>query len=298
MNMKIKHGFEGERFLIVPYQYIATMQKDQLFGDMFIQSLGHFSNAQYHYIDRPNGRNEYIFIYCISGTGWVCINGKRHTLIENQFIIISPGVPHSYGADDVKPWSIYWLHFMGEKAGLFAEGFEQPVTVAPSETSRIEERFNLFEEMYSVLNDGFSYDNLCYANLCLMHFLGTFKFMKPYQVVKKKAEYSSTAINVAVYYMHEHINNKITIKELANFLNYSESYFFRIFMRETGYSPIEYFNRIKINKSCEYLSNTNMKVVQISRILGFNDQYYFSRTFTHIMGISPINYRKQLRSLS
>jgi AraC family transcriptional regulator, arabinose operon regulatory protein len=290
--MKIKNGFEGERYVIVPYQFVSTMPENPLVGDVFIHSLGHFPNAQHHYINRPEGRNEYIFIYCLSGCGWVSIREERCTLTENQFIIISPGVPHSYGADDVQPWSIYWIHFMGKKAGLFANGFERPITIAPSEASRIENRLNLFEEIYTVLHSGFSYENLCYANLCLLHFLGTFKFRKQYVAVKKIAEYSGTVINGAVYFMHENISNKITIKEFADYSGYSESYFYRIFIRETGYPPIEYFNRLKIKKACEYLRHSNMKIIQISHTLGFNDQYYFSRTFTRITGLSPMKYRQ------
>jgi len=290
--MKIKHGFKGEHFLIVPYQFVSTLHKNPLVGEVFIHSLGHFANARHHYINRPEGRNEYIFIYCISGCGWVCIAGERFTLTENQFIIIPPGAAHSYGADDSDPWSIYWIHFMGKKAGLFAKGFEQPVTIVPSETSRIEDRLNLFEEMYAVLYNGFTYENLCYANLCLVHFLGTFKFLRQYHSAKKRAEFSSNSINMVIYYMHENISNKITIKDFADYLGFSESYFYRIFIRETGYSPIEYFNRLKMNKACDYLLHSTMKIIQISHILGFNDQYYFSRTFNRITGMSPIKYRK------
>lgn len=290
--MKIKHGFKGEHFLIVPYQAVSAMMKNQLAGDVCVHSLGHFANAAYHYINRPQGCAEYIFIYCISGCGWVNFNEKRCVLTENQFIIIPPGTPHSYGADDLAPWSIYWIHFTGEKAGLFAHGFERPVTVSPSENSRIEDRLNLFEEMYAVLNNGFSHEHLCYANLCLSHFLGTFKFLTQYHSVKRKAEFSCNAVHRVIYFMHENISNRITIKGFANYLGYSESYFYRTFIRETGYPPIEYFNRLKVEKACDYLLHSKLKIIQIANILGFHDQYYFSRLFSRITGISPIKYRR------
>lgn len=291
--MKIKHGFVGERFLLVPYRCLLSMSKNRLTGDIYIHSMGYFSHATHHFIDRPKGRNEYIFIYCKSGSGWVIVNGKKYILNENYFIIINPGEPHSYGADPEDPWTIYWIHFIGKKAALFSDGFNIPTLVTLDNSSRIKDRLDLFEEMYSVLSHGFTPDYLNYANLCLVHFLGTFIFVKQYREVQEKAEYSSNAIDMVVYYMHEKISEKLTVKEMASYSGYSESYFHLIFVRETGYSPIEYFNRMKIEKACEYLTYSNMKIVQIAHLLGFTDPYYFTRTFTGIKGMSPLKYRRE-----
>ena len=84
---------------------------------------------------------------------------------------------------------------------------------------------------------------------------------------------------------------RLTIQDFATYIGYSESYFYRIFIRETGYAPIEYFNRLKINRACDYLLHSSMNVMQIAHILGFSDPYYFSRVFSRIMKISPIKYR-------
>lgn len=40
--MKIKHGFEGERFIIIPYRHIVSMSRNPLCSDLFIQSIGYF----------------------------------------------------------------------------------------------------------------------------------------------------------------------------------------------------------------------------------------------------------------
>lgn len=50
---------------------------------------------------------------------------------------------------------------------------------------------------------------------------------------------------------------------------------------------------LKIKKACDLLDTTDMKVNQISLYLGFDDQYYFSRLFTKIMGTSPKHYRSR-----
>ena len=150
--MKIKHGFEGERFIIVPYQFIVSMARNPLCSDLFIHSIGNFSNARHHYISRPKGRNECILIYCKSGRGWICVGDTRYEIGPNQVFVIPSGTPHSYGADDSAPWTIYWIHFMGTKAGVFARRMVSlPLTIEPSEESRIKDRLDLFEEIYATL---------------------------------------------------------------------------------------------------------------------------------------------------
>lgn len=84
--MKIKHGFEGERFIIVPYQFIVSMARNPLCSDLFIHSIGNFSNARHHYISRPKGRNECILIYCKSGRGWICVGDTRYEIGPNQVV--------------------------------------------------------------------------------------------------------------------------------------------------------------------------------------------------------------------
>ena len=64
-----------------------------------------------------------------------------------------------------------------------------------------------------------------------------------------------------------------------------------MFKKRTGYSPLTYFNLLKIRKACELINTTDMKLTQISFKLGFDDQFYFSRLFSKIMGMSPRAYR-------
>ena len=66
-----------------------------------------------------------------------------------------------------------------------------------------------------------------------------------------------------------------------------------LFQKETGVSPMGYFIRLKIQKACEYIELTPLKLNEISIKLGFEEPAYFSRMFTKIMGISPSAYRKK-----
>lgn len=290
---KVELGFSGERFIYLPIPMVNLMEDSPLTSDLYIYSMGHFARASHHFIDRPEGCNEYLFIYCKDGCGWIELYGKRRVLEANQFIILPRSIPHAYGADGERPWTIYWIHFRGSKAPVFSRHFDKPTSVPPSAQSRIEERIDLFEEIFFTLNESTSPDSMHYANLCFAHFLGSFLFMHVFRSQFRQKEYSENVINRAVQYMDENIECSLKLSDFAKFCGYSESYFYRKFVKEIGHSPMDYFMRMKIDKACKLLIQTDMKVTQIAHKLGFRESQYFSRVFSNTMGLSPLEFRRQ-----
>ena len=76
---------------------------------------------------------------------------------------------------------------------------------------------------------------------------------------------------------------------------YSEKYLYRQFSRETGISPVKYFNHIRIERAKEFLKFSDMKVTGIARILGYGDLQYFVKYFKKNVGLSPSDYRERYR---
>ena len=94
-------------------------------------------------------------------------------------------------------------------------------------------------------------------------------------------------------YIGIHINEKLSINELAERAGYSEYYFSRKFKQEMGCTLTEYIMREKIERAKVLLSTTSMSIMDISIELSFNSRSYFSDTFQKNTGISPGEYRKQ-----
>ena len=172
-----------------------------------------------------------------------------------------------------------------------------PTTISPNLNSRIADRNNIFEDMFLTLSDGYSLENLRYTSSLLHFYLGSLRYMPQYRKFHKREEQNDneihSIINAALKYMEENIEKSISLKELADYTGYSVSHFSAIFKNSTGHSPLSYFNLLKINKACELLETTDMKIIQISYKLGIDDSYYFSRLFTKTIGISPKKYREK-----
>ncbi|MBC8003998.1 MAG: AraC family transcriptional regulator [Verrucomicrobia bacterium] len=289
---KLKHGFKGERSIILPPFVVEELKTEILSKELYITDLGYYPQAKFHFRERTSKESmQYILIYCVEGEGWFTLYNQKHTVRQFQFFILPKGHAHSYGSNADRPWTIYWLHFDGEHARLFAEGFDKPSDVSPSLNSRIEERIDLFDEIFNTLSKGYSKNNLIYVTTSLFHFLGSIKFLGEYRENARTTDKNQKIIDVAIHYMRENIERKVTLQEMAEHAGLSSSRFSFLFQQQTGYPPLKYLNQLKIQKACHYLDFTDMKVNQISPKLGFEDAFYFTRIFTKIMGSSPTDYR-------
>jgi YesN/AraC family two-component response regulator len=64
-----------------------------------------------------------------------------------------------------------------------------------------------------------------------------------------------------------------------------------LFKQEMGVTFTDYLNQVRINKSCELLTNTSLNLIDVSLQAGFDDQSYFSKVFKKLKGITPKSYR-------
>ncbi|WP_321436879.1 AraC family transcriptional regulator [uncultured Bacteroides sp.] len=292
--VKIKSGFMGERAIVLPAPIIEDLKNDELGCLLHITDIGFYPKADFHFRKRTKEETkQYILMYCVEGEGWFEIDGIRQKVLTHHFFIIPKGKAHAYGSNNVNPWTIYWIHFDGEKARYFAEGLDKPILISPEKDSRIEERLHLFEEIFSTLRNGYSKNNLNYSITSLFHFLGSLKFMGAYRESLSTNQQPRDVADEAIHFMRENIRKRLTLKEISDYVGFSSSHFSMLFQKKTGYSPLNYLSQLKIQEACHYLDFSDLKINQISSMIGFDDPFYFSRIFTKTMGSSPSEYRSK-----
>lgn len=96
-------------------------------------------------------------------------------------------------------------------------------------------------------------------------------------------------------YVHEHIADRITIKDICKALGCSKSNLLSTFKRETGITINTYINDVKTDEACKLLTTTSFSMGEIADATGFYDQSYFSKVFTSKLGITPSEYRKRYK---
>lgn len=284
-------GFPGQISFVLPEKIIELMKGNPLISDLFMTDIGYYPHARYHFRERLTGSEQFILIYCTEGKGEIRLNESIHNIEANKFFIIPSGVSHSYRSDEKEPWSIYWIHFSGAKAGLFARFACQILPIESGKTSRIGDRLNLFSEIFRNLERGFSIETLEYSNLCLTFLLASFTHLNQYREIRNADENDPLARSIN--FMLENLSKKLLLNDIAAEVGLSASHYSRLFQARTGHSPIDYFIQLKVQRACRLLDNSGWMIADVAREAGFEDQFYFSRVFRKVMGMSPAEYRRR-----
>lgn len=93
--------------------------------------------------------------------------------------------------------------------------------------------------------------------------------------------------------MENNLHRPIEIKQIADSLYVSYSWFRQVFKEQTGLAPAEYHLSLRMKKATELLTATTLSIRQISEELGFKNQNHFSALFKRKTGLSPANFRKK-----
>jgi two-component system, response regulator YesN len=94
-------------------------------------------------------------------------------------------------------------------------------------------------------------------------------------------------------YVDKHYwNPDICLEDAAAELQISPGYLSRLMKRETGFSFVEYLNRIRIKKATVLMSDPSAKAFEVAERVGYRSQHYFSRAFKKVTGTTPTDHRK------
>lgn len=112
------------------------------------------------------------------------------------------------------------------------------------------------------------------------------------QEMSKDTSYSKPIV-LCIDYIYEHIHDRITIKELAEYLSLSESYLSKLFHKEVGVTLSQYIMNLKLEKAKNLLQYSEFSVVDIANYLSFSSQSHFIQTFQKSIGLTPHKYRNK-----
>ena len=100
-------------------------------------------------------------------------------------------------------------------------------------------------------------------------------------------------INQIVSRITEHLADAVSAAELAAELGMSESRFSRFFRKATGNTFVDFVNRVRINRACQLLMESERLITHICYEVGFNNVANFNRRFLEIKGMTPSEFRRQ-----
>lgn len=278
-------GFKDERLIVLPTEAFSDFAKHPIIKRLYLTDVGYFPSATNHYRERKEGIGEYILIYCMKGEGIIEIGKERYELHENEAFCIPSYASHIYYAIKENPWSILWVHFKGEDVKLYP--LEEKKIIRFQSQNALNRMQSLFELLFWVLERNYTLGNFIYVSQVLQLILSEIYYREKGQDIPVQNKHVTNVIR----YMYKNLNKELTLSDISEEFQLSKSYLSLIFKNYTKKSPIEFFLELKMNEACKYLRSSDMYIYEVAQLLGYSDQYYFSRIFRKVVGVSPKEYR-------
>lgn len=245
---------------------------------------------------RPRGRLDFQILYIASGKAHFFFDGVETIVSAGHMVIYRPKEEQKYYYYGVDQTEVYWVHFTGRdvKKLLHRYGIEDHVHVIHTGTS-LEYKY-LFLQMIQELK-------LCkadYEDLLVNHLhhllirIHRTLLTEPYS----KSRTHAKDFDEAVQYFHKNYHTEININEYAATHHMSVSWFIRGFKEYTDSTPTQYILSLRISNAQILLETTDYNITEIAEIVGYENPLYFSRLFKKQVGVSPSDFRKQLRDQS
>jgi len=158
----------------------------------------------------------------------------------------------------------------------------------------------VLNEMGKKISDIFKSDSDIYKQLGEIETLkDAAEVLKEYgvQITQYINEIKGKKVNDLAQKAKEYIDSNYTkadlnLRDIASNLYVNQSYLSRVFKVETKESIVDYISKLRINKSIEYIANTNLKAYEIAEKVGINDPHYFSICFKKYTGKSVNEFKK------
>ncbi|MDP4119099.1 MAG: AraC family transcriptional regulator [Bacillota bacterium] len=98
-----------------------------------------------------------------------------------------------------------------------------------------------------------------------------------------------------IEYMEKRIYGKLDITELCEHFSYGKTFISSTFKKATGFSVMEYYNKMKIEEAKKLLREKNYNITQISNLLMYESAQYFARVFKRVTGMTPTEYIQSVK---
>lgn len=240
----------------------------------------HNPDTQSHIYYSNKSRNACDLVYVLSGESITCFDGIRLHKKENTVMFLPQSQQGEHFVEFVKPSAYIDVIF---------------ATAPPIDTKAFvlncacdAEIRSLFEKIYNVWvtkKEGY----YCQCMSILYEILAALRRKSNIYLPQSEKQKVQNGID----YLHSVcFQNDIDYKRASLLCGMSYSYFKQLFLKIYGIPPVKYITQLKLERAKELLITGIYTVNEIAMSVGYNDVYYFSKSFKKLYGMSPSVYAK------
>lgn len=239
-------------------------------------------------------------LWFIEGGSYVFVGEELFEAQDGDIFIVNPNDSHAVPTG--KRAAKYWCFLInpsmldGQGNDFFAETWKALSHHQISFRHRIAsdqvltELFSDFVKRYQEKADGYQLDlrsklYAIYAELYRRFLIGSGN--------TPSRESEPSGFRRIVTYIAENYKNDIPLKILAELYGVTESYFCKLFKKQTGMTAAVYINKYRLSRAVQLLATTDLSVTEIATSVGFSSICYFSKCFKKTYLMTPMDFRQQ-----
>jgi len=265
-------------------------------GSFFLSQrigYGHENMGINHY------HSNYEIFYLLDGERIYFINDRTYHLKPNCVVFIKPFILHTVQATGPQNYARILIKFNKEfLADSITQGFEafnllfnkyNFVAFKPVYLKIIESIFETMKQ--EALNQSIDYEVNLRAQLLQLLVYAARNINDQEEIPYESPTHARIA--EIVKYINQNYKEKLTLSSIAERFYMSPSYLSRTFKMVMGVLITDYLNNLRISKAQLLLKESDLSILEVAGEVGFDNQSYFGRVFKSIVGVSPLQYRKE-----
>lgn len=276
--------------------YEELIPEIKVYNDLYILTKG-IQKCEPNHSYGPMIREKYLIHFILDGKGIFRKNNVTSTLTAGQFFTIFPGEQTYYEADAESPWEYAWFSFDGSSVAKILN----TMGITPeSPIGHIKNFDNTAQDLRRIVHERV----MTYAaTLALQgNFYQLLAQLSP--DVQPSEEINIKKVDIAHIYTHKSINiireryqqTDFKIKDISEALMVNTSYLTAIVKKTTGSTLQAYLIDYRIQKSKYYLETPDLSISEVAEKVGYTNPVSFTRFFKKIVGLTPSDYKKRLRT--
>ena len=232
--------------------------------------------------------SETYFYFVTEGELILTVEDNNYIVRPYHLVLLPRNRRHTYVLPPSKKLSLWRCAFNAEAEG--EDFFEKYGFAADNHVVKIE-KYDILEKLFAESSESAGSGNELFFRLA-----STSKIVKIIAIYAdariKQMPSNPMEFEKITNYMVDHLGEKLTLDELSKEASMDPTYFVRKFKKKMGVSPLKYYDDLKVKKSIELLTKTDIPINKIGDNIGNDSPLYFSQFFKNHIGVSPMEYRK------
>ncbi len=279
--------FEKQTFLPV---IVKTIEK--------IHDVTWSMNVNYH--------DHFEMVYIKRGDAVFQVSGSDVPMGPNDIIIIKPNQPHKFivrssGGCEFLVLSFKFSNSQNDSpSDISLTDFIEFVNDAstPFINLHLSRKNDIVSVMNRILREHDKQqiwgNHLCYLLIMELFILVSRTLKQEWeQSIKSRSVKLKELLMIAKEYIDANYSKELSLADVAGYVFLSESYFAHTFKDEFDISPKRYLLNVRIDAAKDLLANTDQKINDIAKEIGFSSQQRFNDIFKKYENMTPLYFRKQ-----